>query len=82
NVVARVDAKEHVYPRKEKMESKIDGAVALIMAMGRAMQARDTGTTHQGFVVIDGCSDYSRRTGGPMPATVSSRRSATWSTAR
>ncbi|MBA0313749.1 terminase large subunit, partial [Stenotrophomonas maltophilia] len=53
NVVARVDAKEHVYPRKEKMESKIDGAVALIMAMGRAMQARDTGTTQQGFVVID-----------------------------
>ncbi|HDS1582232.1 TPA: terminase large subunit, partial [Stenotrophomonas maltophilia] len=53
NVVARVDAKEHVYPRKEKMENKIDGAVALIMAMGRAMQARDTGTTQQGFVVID-----------------------------
>lgn len=35
------------------MESKIDGAVALIMAMGRAMQARDTGITQQGFVVID-----------------------------
>ena len=39
NVVAKVDAKEHIYPRKETAANKIDGAVALILAMGRAMQA-------------------------------------------
>ena len=53
NVVARIDAKEHVYPRKESNENKIDGAVALIMAMARAMQAQDTGQIQQGFVVMD-----------------------------
>ncbi|QKE89791.1 hypothetical protein HN018_06835 [Lichenicola cladoniae] len=37
NVTARQDAKEQVYPRKEKPENKIDGPVALIMAMGRAL---------------------------------------------
>jgi len=44
NVVAKVDAKEHIYPRKETAANKIDGAVALILAMGRAMQAEDTGS--------------------------------------
>lgn len=37
NVVAKEDAKENIYPRKERSENKIDGAVALIMAMNRAM---------------------------------------------
>ncbi|MFC0407929.1 terminase large subunit [Roseomonas elaeocarpi] len=37
NVTARLDAKEQVFPRKEKDENKIDGPVALIMAMARAM---------------------------------------------
>ena len=37
NTMARVDAKENVYPRKARPESKIDGAVAGIMALGRAM---------------------------------------------
>ena len=41
NVVARVDAKEHIYPRKETPADKIDGPVALIMAMGRAMLQND-----------------------------------------
>lgn len=37
-VTARVDAKENIYPRKSDPEkAKIDGPVALIMAMGRAM---------------------------------------------
>lgn len=35
NVVARVDAKDNIYPRKENDESKIDGPVALIMCVGR-----------------------------------------------
>lgn len=34
NVVARVDAKDNVYPRKEREQNKIDGPVALIMAKG------------------------------------------------
>ena len=38
NVVAKQDAKDNVYPRKERDENKIDGAVALIMAIGRAMR--------------------------------------------
>lgn len=37
NVVAHVDAKENIYPRKEKNESKIDGMVALIMAFNQAI---------------------------------------------
>lgn len=34
NVVAREDAKENVYPRKERGENKIDGPVATIMCTG------------------------------------------------
>lgn len=34
NVVCHMDAKENIYPRKERPENKIDGVVALIMAMG------------------------------------------------
>ena len=42
NVVAKIDAKEHIYPRKENdndKRSKIDGAVALIMANGLTLSA-------------------------------------------
>jgi phage terminase large subunit-like protein len=35
NVMAKVDAKENVFPRKARPENKIDGAVALIMAQKR-----------------------------------------------
>jgi phage terminase large subunit-like protein len=34
NVVGHYDAKENVYPRKERPENKIDGAIALIMCLG------------------------------------------------
>jgi phage terminase large subunit-like protein len=34
NVVGHFDAKDNVYPRKELPGNKIDGAVALIMALG------------------------------------------------
>src|SRR3990172_5114329 len=37
NVVCHVDAKDNIYPRKERLENKIDGVVALISAMGRAL---------------------------------------------
>ena len=37
NVVAKIDSKDNIYPRKQKPENKIDGVVATIMAIGRAM---------------------------------------------
>lgn len=37
NVVAHLDAKDNIYPRKERPENKIDGVVALIMAISRAI---------------------------------------------
>lgn len=41
NVVAKVDAKDNIYPRKEKPHQKIDGIVATIMGIGRAMTPAD-----------------------------------------
>lgn len=35
NVVCHRDAKDNIYPRKEKPENKIDGVIALVMALGR-----------------------------------------------
>lgn len=37
NVVSKTDRKDNDYPNKERPEKKIDGPVALISAMGRAM---------------------------------------------
>ncbi len=34
NVVGHYDAKDNVYPRKERQENKTDRAIALIMAIG------------------------------------------------
>lgn len=39
NVVAHLDAKDNIYPRKERDENKIDGPVAVIMGLGRALAA-------------------------------------------
>ena len=36
NVVAKLDAKDNIFPRKERYENKIDGVIALIMAVGLA----------------------------------------------
>ncbi|MCB8889941.1 terminase large subunit [Vreelandella malpeensis] len=36
NVVAKVDAKDNIFPRKERPENKIDGILAILMALGRA----------------------------------------------
>lgn len=38
NVVCHVDAKENIYPRKERPQNKIDGIVALIMAFNQVIQ--------------------------------------------
>lgn len=43
NVVGHYDVKENIYPRKEQKSDKIDGAVALIMAVGRSMLQDDDG---------------------------------------
>jgi phage terminase large subunit-like protein len=51
NVTARIDAKEHIYPRKETAEDKIDGPVGLIIAMGRAMLSKDDSPEFQFFAV-------------------------------
>ncbi|MBF0421905.1 MAG: terminase large subunit [Magnetococcales bacterium] len=48
NVVCHMDVKENIYPRKERPENKIDGVVALIMAISRAILPQDTG-----YPVID-----------------------------
>lgn len=37
NVVAKANAKDELYPRKELPDNKIDGIIALLMALGRAM---------------------------------------------
>ena len=40
NVTAKYDAKDNVYPRKEREENKIDGPVATIMALARAINGQ------------------------------------------
>ena len=37
NVVCHRDAKDNIYPRKERPENKIDGPVAVIMGIGRVL---------------------------------------------
>ncbi len=37
NCTGKLDAKDNVFPRKERPENKIDGVVALLMALNRAM---------------------------------------------
>lgn len=47
NVTAKPDAKDNVYPRKEKPENKIDGPVAQIMAMARWMVDETTVSVYE-----------------------------------
>lgn len=47
NVVCHTDAKDNVYPRKEKPENKIDGAVALIMAVGITLAPQEAPKQYQ-----------------------------------
>lgn len=41
NVVAQADAKDNVYPRKPRIEAKIDNPVALIAALGVALREEE-----------------------------------------
>ena len=43
NVVCHYDNKDNIYPKKEKPENKIDGIIALIIAMSRAIAHQDDG---------------------------------------
>jgi phage terminase large subunit-like protein len=43
NIVARSDHKDNIYPNKERPENKIDGVVALLMALGRAITNKNDG---------------------------------------
>lgn len=43
NVIAHRDAKDNIYPRKERNENKIDGIVALIMALARSIAGQPDG---------------------------------------
>lgn len=55
NVTAQEDRNQNVFPRKEFPEKKIDGAVALIIALGRAMsQPADTTSPYadRGVIVV------------------------------
>ncbi len=50
NVVAKADAKDNIYPRKELPENKIDGMIALLMAVGRAMTTQDDVAAFNAFL--------------------------------
>lgn len=49
NVVCHTDAKDNIYPRKERPENKIDGAVALIMALGSALSEESDELAYEGM---------------------------------
>lgn len=55
NVVAHVDAKENIFPRKENPKNKIDGPVAAIMATGLYLGADNEASSvyeHRGLLVL------------------------------
>ena len=53
NVVAHLDAKDNIYPRKERPENKIDGVIAVLMALNRLLLDNgDSGFIEQGFVAL------------------------------
>lgn len=53
NVTAKEDAKENVYPRKERPENKIDGVVALIMALGRHINHKENSIDFDNLLTVD-----------------------------
>ena len=54
NVVCHLDAKDNIYPRKEKPENKIDGVIALLSALNRYMQPDEEGSIYlkRGLTVV------------------------------
>lgn len=47
NVVCHLDNKDNIYPRKERPENKIDGVVALIMALGRYLVQSENNSVYE-----------------------------------
>ncbi|MES0444970.1 MAG: terminase TerL endonuclease subunit [Desulfobacterales bacterium] len=47
NVVAKLDKKDNIFPNKERYENKIDGPVALIMALARWIQNNETPSVYE-----------------------------------
>jgi phage terminase large subunit-like protein len=52
NVVCHRDAKDNIYPRKERSENKIDAVVAAIMALARAVLDDDPYAGASGFKTL------------------------------
>jgi phage terminase large subunit-like protein len=52
NVVAKEDAKENVYPRKERAENKIDGVISLLMALGRCQHEQDAAIDFDNLLTV------------------------------
>ena len=50
NVVGKADRRGNLYPTKQRPEQKIDAAVALTMAMGRAMIEDEDAKGLEGFL--------------------------------
>lgn len=53
NIVVKLDKNENYFPNKEHLDNKIDGMVALFMAVNRILTENDGGFITQGFVDID-----------------------------
>ncbi|MBO9589075.1 terminase TerL endonuclease subunit [Devosia sp.] len=51
NVVAKPDAKDNVYPRKNRPENKIDGPVAHMMALARWMAVQEATPEYQMLIL-------------------------------
>ena len=53
-MVVETDAAENIKPTKAKSTEKIDGIVAAIMALDRAIRNKDTGSVydHRGIIFI------------------------------
>lgn len=53
NVTAQVDRNDNVFPRKERPDRKIDGAVALMMAIGREQRAVETKSVYESRGILE-----------------------------
>jgi phage terminase large subunit-like protein len=47
NVVCHRDKKDNIYPNKERPENKIDGVVAILMALNREIRHRNDGSVYE-----------------------------------
>ena len=50
NVVGKSDRRGNLYPTKQRSDRKIDAAIALMMAIGRAMSEEDANAALDGFL--------------------------------